>query len=145
MRHAVSPSLLNATVLKTAVLTTVLWLGACASVPPAQVDAHFAGWQSAQINELIQAWGVPQQSREVVGKHYAEWTKQDVSSSPRFSIGLGGWGGNVGGGVGTSFGGGDQHNFCSVQAEHDADGRVHVIRWNGNTDICVEQFAARTH
>lgn len=133
MRHVVTMSVFAAT----------LALTGCASAPPAEVDAHFLAWQSAQIDELIQAWGVPQQSREVAGKHYAEWTKQDVSSSPRFSIGLGGFGGNVGGGVGTSFGGGDKHDFCSVQAEHDADGRVYVIRWTGDTDICLEQFAAR--
>lgn len=129
------------TVISCSLLSIVL--AGCASAPPAEVDAHFAAWQSAQVDELVQAWGVLQQSREVAGKHYAEWTKQDVSSSPSFSIGIGGFGNRVGGGVSTGFGGGDEHNFCSVQAEHDSDGRVAVIRWNGDTDICIEQFAAR--
>ena len=118
-------------------------LAGCASAPPAAVDSHFAGWQSADVSELIQAWGVPQQNREVAGKHYAEWTKQEVSSSPSFSIGLGGFGSHSAAGVGTSFGGGDKHNFCSVQVEHEPAGRVNAIRWNGDTDICIEQFAAR--
>jgi len=134
---------MRAIIAVTVIAASLLSLPGCISASPEKVDGHFLAWQSAQVDELIQAWGVPQQSREIAGKHYAEWTKQEIASKPTFSIGLGGFGGNVGGSVGTTMGGGQKHNFCSVQAEHDADGRVSAIRWSGDTDICVDSFAAR--
>lgn len=113
---------------------------ACISASPAKVDEHFAVWRASYIDQLIQRWGVPQQQKEINEKLYAEWTRTKVSSKPAFSIGVGGFGGNVGGSVGTTVGGKDQLNACTVQVEYDASGLITDLRWNGDTDICVDKF-----
>ena len=115
---------------------------ACISVSPATVDEHFAAWRTSNIDQLIQRWGVPLHQKEVNGKQYAEWTRTKATSKPAFSIGVGSYGSNAGGSVGTTVGGKDQLNVCTVQVEYDASGAIVDMRWNGNTDICVEKFAA---
>ncbi len=122
-------------------------LTACISASPAAVDAHFTPWQGAQMDELIKAWGMPPNTREIAGKHYAEFIRKELKSSPTFSIGIGGFNGgggsSVGGSVGTTVAGGDKLNTCTVQVEHDAEGRILAVVWQGDTDICVDKFPAR--
>ncbi len=126
---------------------TATALTACISASPAKVDEHFLPWQGAQMDEIIKAWGVPPATKEVAGKQYAEWIRKDLSSKPAFSIGIGGFNGgggsSVGGSVGTTVGGGDKLNTCTVQVEHDAEGRILAVMWQGDTDICVDKFPAR--
>jgi len=131
-----------------AALLVATALTACVSASPTKVDEHFAPWQGAQMDELIKAWGVPPNSREVAGKHYAEFVRKELKSSPTFSIGIGGFNGggggsSVGGSVGTTVAGGDKLNTCTVQVEHDTEGRILAVIWQGETDICVDQFPAR--
>jgi hypothetical protein len=128
--------------MKQMILCATLLLSACVSAPPAKVDQHFLIWQNKNINDMVLHYGAPGSQRAMDGKHYAEWTRQDTSSSPSFSIGIGGFGRNIGGSVGTTLAGGTQLNHCTVQAVYGDDGVIVHIAWNGDTDLCIKQFPA---
>lgn len=124
---------------KTALLCCLL-LAACAAAPKSTVDQHFQSWQQRTINDMILAYGAPASQRELNGQQFAEWTRQDSSSSPSFSFGVGGFGNNVGASVGTTLFGGTKLNYCTVQAVYGSDGVISQIHWNGDTDLCLKQF-----
>ena len=125
-----------------ALASALLLLSACATLTSAQVDTHLSGWRSHGIDELMAAFGLPSSQRDSDDAHYALWTAQETKTSPTFSIGLGGSSGNVSAGVGTTLFGGSNLHYCTVQALYDANGLVNEIRWNGNTNLCVEKFPA---
>ncbi len=116
-------------------------LNACAATS-AKVDQHFFAWRGHSINDVIVAFGAAASQRELNGQQFAEWTRQDTSSSPTVSIGIGGFGNHVGGSVGTTLFGGTSLNYCTVQAVYGADGIITQVNWNGDTDLCLKQFPA---
>lgn len=115
---------------------------ACISASPAKVDAHFAPLKAATMQDLINRWGAPPAQSTVNGVNYAEWTRTDVSNKPSISIGIGGFGSRVGGGVSTTTGGGQQLDACTVTVAYDEQGNVTDLRWRGETDVCIEQFSS---
>ncbi len=123
---------------KTMMIGALMLTGCAAS--PSTVEQHFSWWRQRPINDMILQYGAPGSQRELNGKQFAEWTRQDTSSSPSFSIGVGGFGRNVGGSVGTTLFGGTKLNHCTVQAVYGSDGIIEQIHWNGDTDLCLKMF-----
>ncbi|WP_251359357.1 hypothetical protein [Kangiella sp. TOML190] len=117
-------------------IISLLMLTACASVPPADVDAKLTAWQGQSINTLIQAWGVPTQEREINGIKYAEWNAREVSQRPSVNVGVGGYGSHVFGSIGTTIFGGRKETNCLVQVGYNQEGTVISSNWSGDTDTC---------
>lgn len=122
-------------------ITTILvatWAFAvgCASVKPAEIESKLSAWNGANIDTVIQTWGVPSADREINGKQYAEWNTREIQNRPSFNIGLGGFGGNFFGSIGTSLFGGKKDTYCTVQVGYNEAGTVTNTSWNGDPDAC---------
>lgn len=126
-------------------LFPLLVLSACVSMAPGEVDTRVRAYEGLHINELMSAWGPPTNQYQAAGKQYFSWSSQEVDSGgPSFGIGIGGYGSNVGGSVGTTVGGGVRSINCVRSAELDAAGKVAVIRWNGDPGLCAKVTPRRT-
>lgn len=123
-----------------------LALTACASVPPAEVDARMNAWEGVHINTLMDSWGPPSNQYEAAGVKYFSWSNEQRgtgASSPSIGVGVGSFGGNVGVNLGTVFGGGPKNAICTRSAELAADGTVKRIRWNGEPEYCRDVTPVR--
>lgn len=126
-----------------ATIATMLSVG-CASIKPAEVDSRLAAWQGANIDTVIQTWGVPTADREINGKQYAEWNTREMKNNPSFNIGIGGFGGNFFGSIGTTLFGGKENIYCTVQVGYNAEGTVVRSSWSGDPDACDSAIPERT-
>lgn len=120
-----------------------LLLSGCASVAPAVVDQHFLPWQAASREQIIAAFGPPGQRYEENGVLTLEWTRTDIDRKPSISIGVGGYGRHVSGGVSSTVYGGQQLLSCTLRIRFNSGSdRVTQLQWFGDTDTCVETFPA---
>ncbi len=127
--------------LASGLVTVCLLLSACASVAPAVVDQHFLPWQAATREQLIAAFGPPGQRYEENGVLTLEWTRTDIDRKPSISIGVGGYGRHVSGGVSTTVYGGQQLLSCTLRIRFNSGSdRVTQLQWFGDTDTCIEAF-----
>ena len=126
-----------------ATITATLSIG-CASIKPAEVDSKLSAWKGAQIDTLIQTWGVPTADREINGKKYAEWNTREIKNRPSFNIGVGGFGGNFFGSIGTTLFGGKKDLYCTVQVGYNDQGTVFQTNWNGDPEACDTAIPERT-
>ncbi|MBV35910.1 MAG: hypothetical protein CMP47_10760 [Rickettsiales bacterium] len=126
-----------------ATITATLSIG-CASIKPAEVDSKLSAWNGAQIDTLIQTWGVPTADREINGKKYAEWNTREIKNRPSFNIGVGGFGGNFFGSIGTTLFGGKKDLYCTVQVGYNDQGTVFQTNWNGDPEACDSAIPERT-
>ena len=129
-------------ILVTATLAATMVAG-CASIKPAEVDTKLSAWKGAKIDTLIQTWGVPTADREINGKKYAEWNTREIKNRPSFNIGVGGFGGNFFGSIGTTLFGGKKDLYCTVQVGYNDDGIVHQTNWSGDPDACNSAIPER--
>ena len=116
-------------------LAVILSAG-CASIKPAEVDTKLSAWQGSDIDTVIQTWGVPTADREINGKQYAEWNTREIKNRPSFNIGVGGFGGNFFGSIGTTLFGGKKDLYCTVQVGYNEQGTVTQTNWSGDPDAC---------
>lgn len=114
----------------------VLLSTGCASIKPAEVDTKLSAWQGSNIDTVIQTWGVPSADREINGKQYAEWNTREIKNRPSFNIGVGGFGGNFFGSIGTTLFGGKKDVYCTVQVGYNKQGIVTQTNWSGDPDAC---------
>ncbi|AOE50254.1 hypothetical protein [Kangiella sediminilitoris] len=116
----------------------------CASIQPAEVDTKLTAWKGANIDAVIQTWGVPTADREINGKKYAEWNTREIKNQPSFNIGVGGFGGNFFGSVGTRLFGGKKELYCTVQVGYNQEGIVTQTNWTGDPGACDAAIPERT-
>lgn len=124
-------------------MLAALTCAGCASIKPAEVDSKLAAWQGSNIDTLIQTWGVPSADREINGKQYAEWNTREIKNRPSFNIGVGGFGGNFFGSIGTTLFGGKKDVYCTVQVGYNEQGTVTQTNWNGDPDACNSAIPER--
>ena len=93
---------------------------------------------------MIQTWGVPTADREINGKKYAEWNTREIKNRPSFNIGVGGFGGNFFGSIGTTLFGGKKDLYCTVQVGYNDQGTVFQTNWNGDPEACDSAIPERT-
>jgi len=128
----------------TAVLVASLaFVAGCASVKPAEIESKLSAWHGADIDTVIQTWGVPTADREINGKKYAEWNTREIQNRPSFNIGLGGFGGNFFGSIGTTLFGGKKDTYCTVQVGYSESGVITNSNWNGDPDACDSAIPER--
>lgn len=118
------------------VLFTTSLLLACASVKPSHIDDKLMAWQGADIDTVIQTWGLPSHEQKINGVHYAEWNSREISRSPSVNVGIGGFGSRFFGSIGTTLLGGKKETFCKVQVGYNEQGRVILTNWTGDADAC---------
>lgn len=117
-------------------------LGACASVAPERAQAHLQAWRGHPLADLELAFGPAQNPSTGADARYALWTRQKTSNSPTISLGLGGSSGHIGAGISTTLFGGQQYDYCTVQAFYDEQNIVRDLHWNGEPALCVKYFPA---
>ncbi|WP_407929718.1 hypothetical protein [Kangiella shandongensis] len=125
-------------------LTAGLTAG-CASIKPAEVESKLSAWQGADIDTVIQSWGVPTADREINGKKYAEWNTREIRNRPSFNIGVGGFGSHVFGSIGTTLFGGRESLHCTVQIGYNDRGTVTQTKWTGDPDACDAAIPERNN
>ncbi|GAA4364229.1 hypothetical protein [Kangiella marina] len=126
-------------------ITTVTAITAgCASIKPAEIDSKLNAWQGSNINTVIQTWGVPTADREINNQKYAEWNTREIKNRPSFNVGVGGFGGNFFGSIGTTLFGGKKDLYCTVQVGYNDQGIVTHANWSGDPDACDSAIPERT-
>lgn len=131
--------------LKLIPLVTIATISAgCATVKPTEVDSKLTAWNGANIDTVIQTWGVPTADREINGKKYAEWNTREIKNRPSFNIGVGGFGGNFFGSIGTTLFGGKKDLYCTVQVGYNDQGIVTQSNWSGDPEACDSAIPERT-
>ncbi len=123
-------------------ISTAIGTG-CASIKPAEIDTKLSQWQGSNIDTVIQTWGVPTADREINGKKYAEWNTREIQNRPSFNIGVGGFGGNFFGSIGTTLFGGKKDVYCTVQIGYNDQGTVTQSNWTGDPDACDSAIPER--
>lgn len=118
------------------IISCSLLLASCATIQPAQVDTKLSAWQGANIETIIQTWGLPTSERLINGLKYAEWNTKEISNTPSVNIGLGGFGSGIFGSIGTSLFGGRSESFCTVQIGYNEQGIITHTSWKGEPDVC---------
>jgi len=115
-----------------------LFLSACSSIPPTQVDDRIFAWKEASIDQLIKYWGLPTKQHKINGRVYAEWVnQQNDSGNTAISVGADHLSSRTSVGFGvTLFDLGQSNDVCSRTVEYDELGVVLDINWNGNQDYC---------
>lgn len=121
----------------------MLSLSACSTVQPAEVDSKLTAWQGAEIETLIQTWGLPTGEQQVNDLTYAEWNTRDIKNKPSMRVGVGGFGGNFFGSIGTTLFGGRKEVHCRVQVGYNQEGRVVSSNWTGDAEACDEAIPER--
>ncbi len=111
-------------------------LSGCSTVQPAEIDSKLTAWQGAEIETLIQTWGLPTGEQQVNGITYAEWNTRDIKNKPSMRVGVGGFGGNFFGSIGTTLFGGREEVHCRVQVGYNQEGRVVTTNWTGDAQAC---------
>lgn len=111
-------------------------LSSCATVKPTAVSHKLSAWQGENINALIQIWGLPTNEKEINGIKYVEWNTLNVKRGPAVSVGLGGFGGNIFGSIGTTIFGKNKELYCRVQASYGSDGIITSLSWDGDAKLC---------
>ena len=114
----------------------LLTLSGCSTVQPAEVDSKLTAWQGADIETLIQTWGLPTAEQTVNGLTYAEWNTRDIKNKPSMRVGVGSFGGNFFASIGTTLFGGRKEVHCRVQVGYNAEGRIMTTNWSGDAEAC---------
>lgn len=65
-------------------------LSGCSTSQPAEIDSKLTAWQGAEIETLIQTWGLPTGEQQVNDLTYAEWNTRDIKNKPSMRVGVGG-------------------------------------------------------
>lgn len=116
--------------------TIAVLLSGCSTIQPAEVDSKLTAWQGADIEILVQSWGLPTGEQQVNDLTYAEWNTRDIKSEPSMRVGVGGFGGNFFGSIGTTLFGGRKEVHCRVQVGYNQEGRVVTSNWTGDAEAC---------
>lgn len=116
--------------------TLAVVLSGCSTVQPAEVDSKLTAWQGADIETLIQTWGLPTGEQQVNDLTFAEWNTRDIKNKPSMRVGVGGFGGNFFGSIGTTLFGGRKEVHCRVQVGYNQEGRVVTSNWTGDAEAC---------
>jgi len=124
----------NGAQLLIAILSSIL-LTSCVSVK--QADDRILAWNSAEtLQEIIDAWGIPNKSKVIAEHKYYIWNARAESRSPTMGVSVGSFGGHGGISIGTILGGDAEQNICSRVVEVDADNNVKSVQWTGDAKLC---------
>ncbi len=118
-------------------------LSGCSTAQPAEIDSKLTAWQGAEIETLIQTWGLPTGEQQVNDLTYAEWNTRDIKNKPSMRVGVGGFGGNFFGSIGTTLFGGREEVHCRVQVGYNQEGRVVTTNWAGDPEACDSAIPER--
>lgn len=114
-----------------------LLLSGC--VTTQQVDERISPWQTAKLQQLLDAWGVPTREQKVANRHYLIWNDYQQDSGVDVGISVGGSiGRNAGISLSTLFGGTEEDNVCSRVVEIDEQQNILGIQWNGEPSTCFD-------
>ena len=118
-----------------------LFLGACASTPPADLGAARTSWQGASYEDVVRSWGAPARSTKLAdGREAHTWVSETIASRASLwpSIGIFGGSGGVGFGTGVTLGaaGGGDLQRCERTLFFDK-GRVIDQSWQGPAEYCT--------
>lgn len=117
------------------VLVTSLLLSGCAT--KSQVDARIQPWQTASLDQIIAAWGLPTREQMVGQRRFLIWNNQKTSADVDVGIRVGSFGRHGGISVGTLLFGGGEENICSRVVEVNDKEQVIGIQWNGDPGVCL--------
>ncbi|MCM2679777.1 hypothetical protein [Echinimonas agarilytica] len=124
----------------------VLLLQACQTTAPSKpLPQRLEEWRGASFDELVQAWGLPARQSFETETGFAEWQAAQTKSGPSISLGLGGFGSNVGGSVGTTIYGDETEERCVLQVQFDANKTATQLTPKGPTELCDRIVSTRYH
>lgn len=130
--------MINKSFIRLSLISVVMgtFLSGCSTAQPAEIDSKLSAWQGAEIETLIQTWGLPTGEQQVNDLTYVEWNTRDIKNKPSMSVGVGGFGGNFFGSIGTTLFGGQEEVHCRVQVGYNQQGRVVTTNWTGDPEAC---------
>lgn len=111
-------------------------LSGCVSLK--QADERILAWQSSNLDDLIQAWGLPTKEVTVASRNYLVWNNEKQSSDVGVGITLGTGGRHGGISLTTLLGGDAEQNMCSRVVEIDEERNILGIQWNGEPSLCFD-------
>ncbi len=115
-----------------------------ACVTTQQVEERITPWRKANLEQLIQAWGIPTKEQKVADRHYLIWNDYEQESGVDVGISVGGAiGRNAGLSISTLLGGNAEENVCSRVVEIDAEQNILGIQWNGAPSVCFDVTPSR--
>ena len=118
----------------------LLFLAACATTGP-DLASEKQSWQGATYDEVVARWGTPQTGeRRSDGLEARTWVSEGTPFRPGPSVGIGGFGGSRGSGVGVGInlpiGGGAPTERCE-RTLYFRDAVVVDQQWVGPSDFCA--------
>ena len=113
-------------------------------VTVAKVNDRIQPWETASLQQIIDAWGPPTKEQTVGTRIFLVWN--DVAQESGIDIGIsigGSISRNAGVSLSTLLPGATEENVCSRVIEIDSEQTILGVSWNGDPSTCFNVIPAR--
>lgn len=130
--------------MKQLILVSLAFAALTGCVSMAKMDERMEPWQTASLQQIIDAWGPPTKEQTVGERIFLIWN--DASQDSGFNIGIsigGSVGRNAGVNLSTLIPGTNEESVCSRVVEIDSEQNILGVSWNGEPSTCFDVTPAR--